>query len=192
MTDDPENRSTRTGLSRVRFAYADPPYVGKAHKHYAQEAAAVGRVASEIDHVALIERLVSEFPDGWALSCTSTSARWLWSLTPDDTRMLAWVKPFAMPKKNVYPMYAWEPVLMRGGRRQPPSASAPDWHLASRSNMRPDVTLTAKGAKPLTFCLWLLKCLGFERGDEMVDLFPGTETMALAVRVHAGQLEISA
>lgn len=175
----------------MRFAYADPPYVGKARKHYAHEAARDGRVASEVDHPALIERLVSEFPDGWMLSCSSTSARWLWSLTPPETRMLSWVKDFAMPKKNVYPMYAWEPVLMCGGRRQPCTSSVPDWHMASRANMRPDVTHTAKGAKPITFCLWLLRCLGFERGDEMVDLFPGTGTMDLAVRIHAGEIRIA-
>jgi hypothetical protein len=175
----------------VRFAYADPPYVGQARKHYAKEAAREGRVASEVDQAALIERLVAEFPDGWAFSCSSTSARSLWALTPRDTRMLAWVKPFAMPKKNVYPMYAWEPVLMRGGRRQPPTSSAPDWHLASRASTCPDVTQTAKGAKPVTFCLWLLKCLGFEPGDEMVDLFPGTGTMGHAVRILAGELRMA-
>jgi site-specific DNA-adenine methylase len=43
----------------VIFAYADPPYVGQAKRHYNSE---------EVDHVALIQMLVSDFPDGWALS----------------------------------------------------------------------------------------------------------------------------
>lgn len=178
----------------MKFAYADPPYIGQARKHYAQEAARHGRVASEVDHPALIERLVAEFPDGWALSLKSNSLRDLLPLCPPTCRVLAWVKPYAMFKKNVPLTYAWEPVIFSGGRRGPTTRYEHftfDWHIAARTDTQPNMTLTAKGAKPITFCLWLLAAFGFQPGDEMIDLFPGTGTMEQAVRIHGGQLRIA-
>lgn len=43
----------------MKFAYADPPYIGQAKRHYQSE---------EVDHEKLIKRLINEYPDGWALS----------------------------------------------------------------------------------------------------------------------------
>jgi len=37
------------------------------------------------------------------------------------------------------------------------------------------------GAKPDKFNDWILQLLGFQRGDELVDLFPGTGGMSEAV-----------
>lgn len=71
----------------MRFAYADPPYVGQARKHYNTE---------EVDHAALIHHLVVEYPDGWALSCSSPSLPKLLPLCPADIRVMAWVKPFVI------------------------------------------------------------------------------------------------
>jgi hypothetical protein len=71
-------------------AYADPPYIGQAAKYYAGQP----DYAGEVDHRALIQRLVADFPDGWALSCTSNSLRFLLPLCPQDVRVGAWVKPF--------------------------------------------------------------------------------------------------
>jgi hypothetical protein len=48
----------------MRFAYADPPYPGKAG--YYPEGA-------EVDHHALTDRLTDEFPDGWALSMSAAA-----------------------------------------------------------------------------------------------------------------------
>jgi hypothetical protein len=93
----------------VKFAYADPPYIGCAG-YYAER--------EEVDHAQLITRLVDEFPDGWALSCHTPSLRLLLPMTPEDTRVMAWVKPWAVFKPNVNPAYAWEPVLVRGGRKR--------------------------------------------------------------------------
>lgn len=112
------------------FAYADPPYLGCCglyeHYHGVDGTACWDRLGT---HAALIERLRSEFPDGWALSCSSVSLRQLLPLCPDDVRVAAWVKPFAVFKPNVNPAYAWEPVIFRGGR-QPRARTEPtvrDW-----------------------------------------------------------------
>lgn len=173
----------------MRFAYADPPYIGMA-KHYAKEAAADGRVAAEVDHPALIERLVCDYPDGWALSLSTPTLRLLLPLCPPDTRVLSWVKPMAMFHKNVPLVYAWEPVLLRGGGKRVTERYVdftPDWHMASRATGAWKKNNGVMGAKPLSFCLWLLRCLGYQAGDQMDDLFPGSGVMGLAARIAAGQ-----
>lgn len=152
----------------MRVAYADPPYPGKARKFYGRE---------EVDHVALIAQLDSEFPDGWALSTSSTALRTLLPLCPPDVRVAAWVKPFCVLKKGVRPAYAWEPLVFRGGRqaghRPPPKggvATTPkDWIAANVALRRGLV-----GAKPETFCFWLFALLGLRAGDDLLDIYPGT------------------
>lgn len=154
----------------MRVAYADPPYIGKAKKHYAKHA----DYAGEVDHPALIERLIHEFPEGWALSCNSKDLRELLPLCPSDTRVGSWVKPFATFKKGVNPVYAWEPVLFRGGRKKGLENAAFDW-VRSVPAQNGFV-----GAKPEAFCFWLFALLRMEPGDELVDLFPGTGGVARA------------
>ena len=81
----------------------------------------------------------------------------------------------AMFKPNVWPAYAWEPVLFRGGRRGSRTADTPfDWCMESMRNGSPIL-----GSKPPGFCSWVLRLLGYEEGDEIVDMFPGTGVMSL-------------
>jgi hypothetical protein len=76
-----------------------------------------GRCWNDEDtHAALIVRLCSDFPDGWAMSATSQSLQALLRHCPDKTRVGAWVKPFAAFRPNVTPSFAWEPVIFTGGR----------------------------------------------------------------------------
>ncbi len=95
----------------MEFAYADPPYIGQAFKHYRDHP----DFAGEVDHVALIDQLCSGRFDGWALSCSSPSLRYLLPLCPETVRVGAWVKPFHALKRNVRPSYGWEPVVFWGG-----------------------------------------------------------------------------
>ena len=146
------------------FAYADPPYVGQAKRHYGDE---------EVDHEALIKKLVTEFPDGWALSCSSPSLRMLLPLCPEDVRVMAWVKPFAVFKPNVGVAYAWEPVIVRGGRKRTRrQLTVRDWVSANITLKKGLV-----GAKPEAFYRWLLDVLNTQDEDEVVDMFPGTATL---------------
>jgi hypothetical protein len=92
----------------MRFAYADPPYIGQAKKHYENEL----DYAGEIDHRELIERLDRDY-DGWALSASSPSLREVLPMCPEGVRVEAWVKPFAAYKRNIRVAYAWEPVIVR-------------------------------------------------------------------------------
>lgn len=154
----------------MRFAYADPPYPGMAQRHYADEAAADGRVAREVNHPLLIAHLCDEYPDGWALSTSSPALQYVLGLCPDDVRVGAWVKPFAVFRPNVNPAYAWEPVIFRGGRqpRERDELTVRDW-VSANITMQKGVP----GAKPAAFVDWLVDFLGAQRGDTIDDVFPG-------------------
>jgi hypothetical protein len=163
----------------MRFAIADPPYIGQAARHYRHHPDYGG----DVDHEALLHQVAADFPDGWALCCSSPSLRSLLPLCPEDVRIGAWVKPFHAYKKGVRPAYAWEPVLYRGGRNAghppPPKggrATTPkDWVMANVELKRGLV-----GAKPEGFCWWLFDLLGARPGDELVDLFPGSGAVGRA------------
>lgn len=93
----------------MRFAYADPPYIGQAKRHYSADPK-----CAEVDHQELIARLCSDY-DAWALSLSTPTLKQILSYCPDNVRVGAWVKPFASFKPGVNPAYAWEPVVFRGG-----------------------------------------------------------------------------
>jgi hypothetical protein len=150
----------------MRIAYADPPYIGQAKKHYSKEA-----LHCEVNHNLLLGYLCGEF-DSWALSLSSPSLKEILSLPncPSDVRVGAWVKPFASFKPNVNPGYCWEPVLF--------------WHPKKRDRYIPTVrdfvskNITLRkglsGAKPKDFCVWIFDLLGVKKEDSFVDIFPGT------------------
>jgi hypothetical protein len=167
----------------MKFAYADPPYIGQAKKHYGNEASYGG----EVDQKALIERLCLEYPDGWALSSSSSALKEILSYCPDDVRVMAWVKPFASFKPGVNPAYAWEPVIVRGGRRRGRELpTIRDWVSAN-------ITLKKGlcGVKPLTFCKWIFEVLGMMSGDELSDLFPGSGAVSTAWNEYKKQVELT-
>ena len=165
----------------MRFAYADPPYIGQARKHYRKHP----DYAGEVDHEALIARLVAEYPDGWALSLSCKSLRQILAMCPADVRVMAWVKPLTPLLPGIRVQYGWEPVIVRGGRQPRPAKGAPmlrDWVSASPDGwaFRPKPEGHVIGRKPEAFCRWLFAVLGLESGDEFVDLFPGSGAVGRA------------
>lgn len=151
----------------MRFAYADPPYLGCGRLYLKHHPQALDWDSPE-KHRALIKSL-SEF-DGWAMSLSSPSLRVILPMCPEDCRVAAWVKPFAVFKPNVNPAYAWEPVIFRGAKKRDRyDPTVRDWHSA---NITLKKGLT--GAKPASFANWVFDLLGVGREDEFVDLFPGT------------------
>lgn len=154
----------------LRFAYADPPYVGQARKHYSDDPR-----CAEVNHDQLIATLCRDF-EGWALSCSSPSLREILPLCPEKTRVMAWVKPFAIFKPNVNPAYAWEPILLHGGRPRPRSVpTVRDW-VSCNITLRRGLV----GVKPEAVCHWLFEVAGLSPDDEFVDLFPGSGAVASA------------
>lgn len=161
----------------MQVAYADPPYIGQAKRHYSQDPQ-----CAEVDHADLIEKLNGY--DAWALSLSSTTLRIILPMCPDDVRVMAWVKPFASFKPNVNPAYAWEPVIVRGGRKRDRSEpTVRDW-VSCNITLRKGLA----GAKPEPFCFWLFDALGMQSGDEFDDLFPGTGGVSRAWEAYKLQL----
>jgi hypothetical protein len=157
----------------MRCAYADPPYVGQSRKHYG---------GAEVNHALLIAHLVNDFPDGWALSCSTPSLRQLLPLCPEAARVGVWVKPFVSFKVNVTPAYAWEPVVFMGGRKRSRDEwSGRDWVAAMPPVFSGECRDGVPGMKPEVFCWWLFDdVLGLRSDDEFVDLFPGSGAVARA------------
>ncbi len=160
---------------KMRIAYADPPYIGCARMHYKDHP----DFAGEVDHLQLIQKLHSEFPDGWALSCSSPTLRELLnicaSVGADDVRVAAWVKPWAVWKPGMSVAYAWEPVIWRGGRKKNKKEhTSRDWVSANAVMRRRNDPNQTKGTKPLEFCCWLFDLFNMRPEDELVDLFAGS------------------
>ena len=164
-------------MTAITVAYADPPYLGCCglYQHHHPD----GRCWDDPEtHRLLIERLVAEYPDGWAMSLTSSSLRRILPLCPEDVRVGSWVKPFASFKPNITPAYAWEPVIWRGGHPKTyrnGGTTVRDWVSEPMSMRR-----GTYGAKPLRFCFWLFEVLGLDADDTLVDLFPGSGAVTAA------------
>jgi hypothetical protein len=153
----------------MRFAYADPPYIGQARAHY-------GPDAEEVNHDLLLAHL-AEY-DGWALSCSSPSLQELLPKCPPKTRVLAWVKGFASWKPGVHPTYAWEPVLLIPLRkRERLGMTVRDWFEGSMTDVRSG---TLHGRKPRGFCYWLFNAAALRPDDDFADLFPGSGAVGKA------------
>jgi hypothetical protein len=145
----------------MRFAYADPPYIGQARKHY-------GPDAREVNHPLLIAYLM-EF-DGWALSLSSPSLHTILPMCPPGVRVGAWVKPFASFKPGVNPGYTWEPVIFYGGRKRGREMPTLRDFVSCNITLRKGLA----GAKPGAVCDWICRWLNIQPGDYVEDVFPGT------------------
>lgn len=159
----------------MRFAFADPPYLGCCglYQHHHPDGRCWDRIET---HAAFIERLVAGYGDGWALSLSSSTLRAILPLCPEEVRVGAWVKPFASYKPGVNPGYAWEPVIFSGGRPLGRDVeTVRDW-VAANITLRRGLT----GAKPREFCNWIFAMLGAAPGDELNDLFPGSGAVGAA------------
>lgn len=159
----------------MRFCYADPPYPGMAYLYRTHP-----DYAGEVDHAALIARLVEEFPDGWALSTYPHALRLLLPLCPDSTLVMAWVQTNPQPCFQFH-QQSWEVVLLNGGRRikgEYHNDSFVGWKTAPWDRRAGDKIFV--GLKPEPFLMWIFRCLGALPGDELVDLFPGSGAVGRA------------
>lgn len=161
----------------MKFAYADPPYLGLAVALYGDRHDEAAVYDTLEGHKALVDRLCDEFPDGWAMSLHSPALRTILPLCPEKVRVGSWVKPFCSYKKGVNPAYAWEPVIFWGGRRRTDGKeeTVRDWVSANITLQR-----GFPGAKPESFCFWLFELLGARPEDEFHDLFPGSGAVSRA------------
>lgn len=177
MPDLRAHRRARLESSKeadVRLAYADPPYPGRAARHYRNHADFGG----EVDHPALIALLDAEY-DGWALSTGAHALREVLAAVPagPGIRVACWYKTNAEPPLNKAALwhYSWEPVIVRPARarkrvRDVLCAGAPMGVLGG----------SLVGQKPRAFCDWVFDLLGAEGEDDFTDLFPGSGAVGAA------------
>lgn len=158
----------------MRFAYADPPYLGLSVKFYGHLHAEAAEYDRPEAHKALIERLCDEF-DGWALSLHTPVLKTMLDFCPNDVRIGAWVKPFASFKKNVTRAWAWEPIILRGGRPIPTTQrTVRDWIEAPAVAENITMRKGFQGAKPAAVTRWIFDWWNMQPDDEFVDMFPGS------------------
>jgi hypothetical protein len=158
----------------MKFAYADPPYFKQGKKHYVNLHDEAEVWDAKQAHWDLIDRLMIEYPDGWALSCNPADLPWM--IKYEDIRICAWTKTFHQIRPTTV-QYAWEAVLLFNGRKDNKrKPMVRDW-LSCRIAMKKGLT----GAKPTEFNLWILDLLNYQLGDELHDIFPGTNGMAEAI-----------
>ncbi len=168
----------------MKLGYADPPYIGCAHLYKGHP-----DYAGEVDHVALVDRLQSEF-DGWVLhaSAANHSEEILAPLMSKvGARNGVWVKQFAAFKRNVPVAYAWEPVYIMASRKPVviKRLVMRDW-IMHPITMKRGLT----GAKPEPVCHWAFEIMASRPEDTLVDLFPGTGAVARAWQPWLGKFAL--
>lgn len=131
-------------------------------------------------HRALLEQLVAEF-DGFAIATTSDGIEHYRPL-PVAHRLLVWIKPSAQPTSHRIAK-TWEPVIVV----PPPARRARFRGPSGRLEQVPDVLVAPArplgfaGAKPPQWTRWVLDALGYDpETDELVDMFPGSGSVAAA------------
>lgn len=179
----------------MRFAYADPPYLGRGEYYIAHHPDAMQWNNPET-HRALIERLQDEYKDGWVLSLSEKSLRTILPMCPAGSRIGAWItdRP-RFAGKPVTVRKHFEPVIFFGGRphkeagnrtadfiitKQEPMANGEKRYVMRKSDIRAGKTFV--GRKPEAFTLWVTDLLGALQGDIIDDLFPGSGAVTRALK----------
>lgn len=166
----------------MKFAYADPPYLGMGKKMFGnlhKEASLFDKVENQQN---LIQSLIKDYPDGWALSCNPRDLQFL--LIDKEIRICAWTKTFHQIRRTTV-QFSWEAVLLYRGRveplRKPMVRDSISGHIAKRLGFR--------GAKPDYFNDWIINLLNFKaEEDTLTDLFPGTNGMSQAIQRSKSRL----
>lgn len=156
----------------MRFAYADPPYLGQGKRHYGDHPDA-GRWDSISAHHNLVKELDSEY-DGWALSLSMKSLQTILTVCNPRVIVLGWFKPIAPPLGD-HRRYNWEPVIVKPLRRYGPGyvptaliESPPQFTFRETPNSH------VIGEKPESFFHWVFASAGVDKDDTFIDLFPGS------------------
>jgi hypothetical protein len=160
----------------MKFAYADPPYFGRAHEIYGKHHPNARHWDKKETHVELVEVLCNDYPDGWALSCNSKDLAWILPHCPEDARVASWCKTWHQIRPTST-QWAWEPVIFRTIKKDPKRPMVRDFMISSMQTGR-----IVPGAKPHSFNRWVLDLLIFNNEEDTLDdIFPGSGGMQLAI-----------
>ena len=151
-----------------RFAYADPPYPGKAGYYPEQQ---------EIDHASLLQEL-QEF-DGWALSTSMAGLRGLLPSLPRAVQVGIWVRR-CIPTRSARALNAWEPLIYKPIRplcTRDAQTVIDVFDYRGRYSAYPGAMI---GMKPPQFAVWMFGLVAAVPGDAFHDLYPGSGAVSLA------------
>jgi hypothetical protein len=171
----------------MKFAFADPPYLGRAEYYRAHHPDAMSWNDPET-HRALVARLQAEFPDGWVMSLNERSLRTILPMCPPESRVGAWMTDRPRFAGKAVPVRRhFEPVIFMGGRPYSDTGNrTADFIVTAQQRLpagRPRYAMvkqdiragkTFVGRKPAAFANWVFALLGLTVADEFVDLFPGS------------------
>lgn len=177
----------------MKFAYADPPYLGRGEYYKAHHADALTWNDPET-HRALINRLQAEYPDGWVMSLSERSLGTILPMCPKEARVVAWITDRPRFAGKAVPVRKhFEPLIFCGGRPYADTGNrAADFIVTKQERLpagqpryamvKSDIRAgrTFLGRKPVAFSLWLLDLLGWKPGDKIDDLFPGSGAVQAA------------
>lgn len=169
-----------TTRSRARRWYGDGPRDRGSRNQPADFHPDAGEWDDPARHRQLLEQLADEF-DGWAIATCSDGLHHYGQL-PIPTRVMAWVKPRAMPTAHRI-TNGWEPVILYPpvGRRARAGAQVPDVLTAAAP------AIGFPGAKPTAWTEWVLDAMGFDPDlDTVTDLFPGSGSVSRVIEARRG------
>lgn len=183
----------------VKLAIADPPYLGRAQRHYGPGAsqsrgnfgsgsrrARAGRKPSRYattehpeaflwdipaTHQLLVRELCEKY-DGWAVAMWRDSLPTYLAVAPDAARVAVVEKLRPVPGGSRITT-AWEPVLFYVPIERRGRGTGPAVRDLLRLTETPDTAHV--GAKPPSWTRWVLDVLGYDPATDTVDdLFPGS------------------
>jgi hypothetical protein len=131
-------------------------------------------------HGELLEWLADDGNEGFAYSCNPSDL----DFSASYGRVAAWTKTWHQIRPTTV-QYAWEPVIFsparKDNKRKP---MVRDWLSCAVTKQTGQ-----RGAKPDAFNDWILDLLVYEDGDEFIDLFPGSGSMARALERRTRKLD---
>ncbi len=180
----------------MKLAIADPPYppfigsggrknrasrwYGTGQRSTTDRPADYHPDAAEWDnpkrHRLLLEQLMGEF-HGWAIA-TSPDGLSAYGELPREARIMAWVKPNAVPGAHRL-RSNWEPVILfaPAGRRSNRGGVGQISDVLTANAPR----VGFRGAKPPEWTRWVLSAMGYDCStDELTDVFPGSGSVSTA------------
>lgn len=188
----------------MKFAYADPPYLGRGEYYRAHHPDAMAWNKPS-KHRELIERLQAEYQDGWVMSLSERNLRVILPMCPREARVAAWITDRPRYAGKAVPVRRhFEPVIFLGGRpysdtgnrtadfvitKQEPLPAGQPRYAMVKEDIRAGKIFV--GRKPAAFCHWVLDLLGAVSSDTIDDLFPGTGAFSAAIEQRKAAPKLS-
>lgn len=179
----------------MKLCIADPPYLGRAVRWYGIGGCGDGYGKGQADqhpnahiwdspetHKRLVQTLEKSF-DGWAIAMSVHSLSTYLDVVETDSRngirVCVWHKPSSITSGNRI-VNNWEPVLIRvpQDRKGYKSGLARTHDVLTANPPRKNF----RGAKPHEWTKWVLDLLGYQEGDQVVDLFHGSGAVSEVLR----------